>query len=564
MIIFDTEDNSAELRAAGKSGFDKQVTQIAGLAPLGKRFYNTGLPLDFIKWCHQTGETDVWAFNTPYDIGNLCHANEGKLRLWDFDQTLVKGRFIKGKVQGLNFYDVHNLSGNGSSVASIGLAVGLPKFGHNYSEKDFVTFPKSEQVKFLKFKSMSKAELFRNPEYVFRDCEIPRRWLEFVKENCIELGIESVPATLGSLCVKTYKALGHENWFDSSDEAHSALTGARVELFSGGGAGNIAYTDINSLYPWCMTQLFPTHIEKLTELKGFGIAEVDIEVPEMMVAPLPIKDDNGRLLFPIGKFTGVWTIHEILNAVSCGAKVLKVKWILGSPGGKAYYRDYITTMYARRMSAKSPAENLFWKLLMNNLYGRLAIGGVISRTLMLTEENQHDGIPFGQKILADHQMPLPEFSNYLHAAYVLSYARIRLNQFLRKVNPENLIYCDTDSIFFFNQGDNLPFPISKELGEMKLEKFASYAQPYLPKMYRFGDDYKAKGVPKKLAQVFIETGRAEYDLPFKMREAIRFYDRDNSHKLSVWRQVEKIRAATYDRKQIKGKFFLPKKVNMIN
>jgi hypothetical protein len=253
-----------------------------------------------------------------------------------------------------------------------------------------------------------------------------------------------------------------------------------------------------------------------------------------------------------------------LNAVRAGAKVLKIDWILGSPTGKAYYRDYITTMYENRMKAKSPAENLFWKLLMNNLYGRLAIGGVISRTLMLTEENQFDGIPYGNKILCDHQMPLPEFTNYLHAAYVLSYARIRLFDYLNRVKPENLIYCDTDSIIFFNQGDKLPFPVSKELGEMKLEKWGSYAEPFLPKMYRFDDEYKAKGVPKRLAQTFIETGSAEYDLPFKMREAITFYDRDNSRKLSVWRRVEKIRAAEYDRKQIKGKFFLPKRVNLVD
>jgi hypothetical protein len=218
-------------------------------------------------------------------------------------------------------------------------------------------------------------------------------------------------------------------------------------------------------------------------------------------------------------------------------------------------------MYENRLASKSPAENLFWKLLMNNLYGRLAIGGTISRSLDLTEENSKAGMPFGTKNLLDYKMPLPSFTNYLHAAYVLSYARITLQNYLRSIPAKDLIYCDTDSVIFFCK-NKLPFPVGKNLGAMKLEKWGSRCLPYLPKTYIFDDDYKAKGVPKRVARDFIEHGSAEYDLPFKLREAITFYDADNSRKLSVWRRVEKIRATTYERKKIKGNFFLPKTVNL--
>ena len=534
MIVFDTEDNSAELLAAGKSGFLKKVTQIAAVHENGKRFYNRGNAKEFLRWCHEVGG-DVWAFNAQYDIGNLC--NTSALHLYDFDPLLVKGRFIRAKLQGLNFFDVHNLSGGGSSVKSLGKAVGLEK--------------------------LDAGKLgYANKEYVFRDCEIPMRWLRFVKTACEEMGIEKIPATLGGLCVKAFYAGGGENWFDSSDDSASALTGARVELFSGGGKGRIAYTDVNSLYPWCLTQNFPTHIERLATLDGYGIAKVEMEIPTMAVAPLPVKDDEGRLIFPTGRFGGVWTIHEIKNAVAAGGKVRKIHWILGSPAGRPFYREYILRMYASRRAAVSPAENLFWKLLMNNLYGRLAIGGEISRAVLLTEENRENGIPFGTKTLLDFQMPLPEFTNYLHAAYVLSYARIRLFRYLQKVPVKDLIYCDTDSVIFFCRG-KLPFPVSKELGGMKLEKMGVRCTPYLPKTYIFDEEYKAKGVPKKCAKDFILTGGAEYDLPFKLRESIRFYDDNNSRKLSVWRKVEKIRAARYDRKEIKGNYFLPKSVNLI-
>ncbi len=574
----DMEDNAAELSAAGKSGFDKTITQIAAIGADGRRFHNGGDVREFFRWLHQVKATSVWAFNMQYDLGDLCHA-ETDLKLDDFDLTMVKGRFIKAKTQGLKFYDVRNLCGG--SVASLGLSVGLPKFGYRYGEKDWLKFPASERVRAKKFLTLSAAEKFRNPEYVFRDCEIPLRWLLVGQEQCAELGLEAIPPPYGTPGTTPAPPGGGQNWFAASEETAAAIRGARVEIFSGGGNGRIAYTDINSLYPWAMTQLFPECVEELPipgprrrpgleDLQGFGIADCDVHVNEkQVIAPLPLRDDQGRLLFPVGHFSGVWTLAELRNAVlHGGATVKKIRSILGSKTGKAFYRDYITDKYARRRAAKSEAESLFWKLLMNNLYGRLAIGDTISRSMILTEENRDDpnGLPYGTKILCDCKVPLPAFTNYMHAAHVLSYARIKLFEYLKKVPAHDLIYCDTDSLIFFCPGE-LPFPCNANLGEMKLEKMGVAAVPYLPKTYSFTDGtaktaWKAKGVPQQFARDFIQTGRAEYDLPFKLRESIRFYENRNdnspqSRKLSVWRRVSKIRAATYDKKRKSGKFFLP-------
>lgn len=556
MIIFDTEDDSAELLAAGKSGFDKRITQIAAVSDKGKKFINRGNPLEFLKFCHQCGDDDIWGFNISYDIGNLCHA--GKINLDDFDQTLVKGRFIRAKIEGLNFRDVRNLSGAGSSVASLGLACGLPKFGAVYSAKEMENFTPRRIAEARKFEGMGKAELFKNPEYVLRDCVIPLRWLEFVKEKCAGLGLKNIPATLGGLCVNAYHAGGGQNWFDAGEVSQSALHGARVEIFSGGGKGCLAYTDINSLYPSAMTENFPTHLEPLPDFNGYGIAKIDVEIPEeTWLAPLPWKNEDGQLLFPTGRFSGIWILAEIRNALKHGARVKKIHWILGSKNGKPFYRDYILRMYQNRLEAGNPAENLFWKLLMNNLYGRLAIGGVVSRSLRLTDENKSGGIPYGTKILTDYKMPLPEFTNFCHAAHVLGYGRLRLFDYLKRVGRDNLVYCDTDSAIFFCDGKKIPFSVGCELGQMKLESFGSYARPVLPKMYDFDGRIKAKGVPRSQARTFFETGRATFEIPFRLREAIRFYDENNSRKLSVWRKVTKIRAAQYDRKRAAGNYFLP-------
>ena len=91
---------------------------------------------------------------------------------------------------------------------------------------------------------------------------------------------------------------------------------------------------------------------------------------------------------------------------------------------------------------------------------------------------------------------------------------------------------------------------------MKLESWETHVETYAPKMYKSGETYKAKGVPKHLAKQYIQTGRAEFDLPFKLRESIRFYDRTNKRELSVWRRVEKINRQSYDRKKfLKNRFY---------
>ncbi|HEY4799663.1 MAG TPA: DNA polymerase [Bacteroidia bacterium] len=568
MIVFDTEDNSSELLAAGKSGFDKTVTQIAAITEAGDSYWSGGDVRDFLAWLDEIGESDVWAFNTPYDIGNLCHRPSGKLKFHNFDLVLVKGRFIRGGYNGFNFFDVHNLSGNGSSIGTLGFAVGLPKFGFPYKPNELKSFPLLEQKKYQKFAKMSDAERFRNKEYVLRDCQIPMEWLKFIRARCDEFGIDKIPSTLGGLCVKAFAALGYANWFEASDNSHAACYGGRVELFSCGGSGHIMYVDVNSLYPHAMTMDFPECYEDLEKsLDGYGVAKCQVSVPkDLQLAPLPYHDDESRMIFPVGTFSGIWTLAELRAATKFGVKIKKVFWSYGSKTAQRYYADYIKEMYRRRLASKSPAEKLFWKLLMNNLYGRLAIGGEVSRSMRLTDKNNREGVPYGDKILCDYKMPLPEFTNYLHAAHVLAYARITLLDYMARIPAENLIYCDTDSIIFFWKPDKpLPFPITNDLGALKLESVGSRCDVYLPKTYHFKgekEEWKAKGVPRRHAREFIINGEAEFDLPFKMREAIRFYDKDNSRKLSVWRRVNKMLKAEYDRKRKSGKFYLPKVLNL--
>jgi DNA polymerase type B, organellar and viral len=535
MMGLDTEDDSATLMKEGKSGFQKKVCEIAAIGDNNERFFNYGNVTEFHNFLRNIGDKDLWAHNGQYDLGNLCNEkNEIPFcQLDNWEVVLVGSRFIKGRFGGYTLSDSYNL-----------WPMPLRKIGHAFGMEK------------LAFDPLSR-------DYVFRDCEIMRMALNQTRLVCADYGITRLPRTLGSLCTKLYAALGYKNWFCGDERVKEGYYGGRVELFSAGGSGNILYTDVNSLYPFAMSLPFPTDCKQLSDYRhGWGVVTATVDIPRnTRIGLLPYRDDDGRILYPNGKFSGTWTFHELRNAEKNGARVIKFSDCKGSLYAVPYYRDFLRQVYAKRLAAKNEAENLQWKLILNNLYGRLAISGEISRSLLATWDNYDSGICYGKRVLTTQEMPLPDFTNYLHAAYVTSYARLILHRYLRAVPANDLIYCDTDSVIFFSSSDEPPFELGKELGRMKLEGIGNRCEVFAPKTYRFDDNWKAKGVPKAKAMEFILEKHAEYDLPFKLRESIQFFDRGDSRKLSVWRTVEKQFRSVYDKKRFDKGYWYPLVLN---
>lgn len=557
-LVFDTEDDSKELMQAGKSGFDKRVTQIAAITAEGKRYYNKGDIAAFKTWLIRQPEKFIYSLNIQYDLGNLFADELDKL-----DVVMVGGRTIRATWGKKVFVDVFNIWP--MSVKKLGEAFGLKKL-----ETD---------------------DMANDKEYVYRDCEIIRQAMLFAWRFVSGMGLSYLPATLGGLCVKLWKHWGGENVHDTSELSREALFGGRVELFRQHDlSGEIAWTDINSLYPFVMQNKFPGVLEACgTQLKDYGIATVTISQPETEIVTLPFRNASGRILYPWGKFKGTWTIAEINEAVANGATIDKVWEVMGTNDYIIPYSTFVNRNYNLRLESTSEAERLFYKLLMNNLYGRLGTSGVIGRSVWQNERNKFDGVPYGDKVLVNYSMPLSEETNWAHAAYVTAYGRIETGRYARKIGARAMIYMDTDSTIFDCPGlsrgrEAIPFATGSKLGEMKIEQRCGICQEkyvgetckthngfpvdhwqacetFAPKLYQVDNIWKAKGVPVKHAQKFIKTGHAEFDLPFKMREAIRFYDRQNSRKLSVWRNVSKFKRTPYDRKKLVDGQFFPCRVN---
>jgi len=569
-ICFYTEDNSEELAKQVKAGvpgvtmFDKKVTQIAAITAQGKKFYTPGFIGNFLEWLLAEAKSMmreqkvttiyVYALNVQYDLGNLF----GDI-LDVLDCTLVGGRMIKAVWGPITFVDVWNIYQ--CSVKKLGETFGLEK---------------------LETKNMATDQA-----YVYRDVEIIHAAMLYVWKFAARMGLSGVPPTMGSLGVNLWKQWGGETIHHSNEMTRDAIYGGRVELFkTRNDCSDVRYCDINSLYPTMMTKEFPGELEDTgKELLRLGIAHVTIKIPKRDIMVLPWRSPDGKILYPWGELTGVWTIAEIRAACKRGAKILEVHQVLSTNEGFYPYREYMRRVYRIRKESKSKTEKNLFKLLMNTLYGRTGTTGVIGRTVTQTEENQDEGICFGSRVLINYSMPLGAEVNWSHAAYITSYGRLELLKYLELIGAEKLIYCDTDSVIFDAPGGIIPFPTGPELGQMKIETKCSVCNEgwhpdkpceggieienwencitYAPKMYKLAAQHKAKGVPKKLQREFIEKGKASFDLPYKFREAVTFFDRDNAKKLSVWRQVEKENRANYDKKELRGNRYFPLRIDAV-
>ena len=70
-IVGDTEDNSAELMSQNLSGFQKVVTQCAGITSYGEEYHNNGDVEKFIEWLMTRDARRIYFHNLQYDLGNL-------------------------------------------------------------------------------------------------------------------------------------------------------------------------------------------------------------------------------------------------------------------------------------------------------------------------------------------------------------------------------------------------------------------------------------------------------------------------------------------------------------
>jgi len=330
-----------------------------------------------------------------------------------------------------------------------------------------------------------------------RDTEITYKFVHSMKQNYESFGCE-LKKTIGSTALAYYYKEFSQRPKKPMNESHlefclKGYYGGRTEIFFNKPiSGNIHYFDINSLYPYSMQGIFPTfdsgYWTKNADFEREGMSEVTIEAPKIKIPYLPYREPkSGRLLFPIGKFRGVYTHFEIREAKKLGYNIKKIHKTLQFRGTCYPFKEFIESLYTRRLEAQKAKDELLsdsMKLIMNNLSGKFGQGNEYQKMIPYNKKELKNGDKlYGNMVLRNEKGDYPHHTNGVWSAYTTAYGRHHLYERFGVIEKRGglLIYCDTDSIIFENSEPI--FKDSKELGGVKSEGEFSYAYFKLPKVY---------------------------------------------------------------------------------
>ena len=489
---------------------------------------------EFRKWCDGCDDDSpvVICHNLEYDLINEFAAYYPYLNL-----TYLKGRLIMAKYGHVAFLDSFNHYR--MTLAKIGEAFGIKKLDFDIHSTDYVT----------------------------TDARICLTAMVFTRDYLRSIGGE-IGATAGSSAMSVWRHMTGDEFLCGPVDTpwlRQGYAGGRTELFADEAHGDIRGYDVNSMYPYCMISEFPmlTNEDKgITKTKG--MAEITVCVPtDHYVGPLVWRDPRGRLVYPVGRFRGIWTYDEIRYAESIGCRVDQVHKAIGGNYCERPFDDFIYKIYAKRKASTNAAEREVLKVILNSLYGKLAARSVITRVVSKYDllKNNSKRLKDVQWIdhnrgLLDFHAPQPRSVNVLWGAMITANARVLLTKYLRQCPPERLIYCDTDSVYV----NGFELPVTSDLGGVKLEKQAKVMRIIQPKVYQLDDFYRAKGVPKPkydekgvlifdYAKSFIEDGMAEFEAPVRFRESLRL-DQHRGLRPNQWIPRSKSIRTKYEGKKL--------------
>lgn len=267
--------------------------------------------------------------------------------------------------------------------------------------------------------------------------------------------------------------------------------GGRVDIFRMHCNSPINIYDVNSLYPSVMAAN-PMPVGRpvmVTEMddKCFGFYHVHVKVPvNLHIPPLPVKVKH-KLIFPVGKLTGVFSTPELRMAESMGCtfEINRGFEFRQEP----IFEDFVKTFYKKKQESVGAAR-FTWKSILNAAYGKFAQGRTKNIYYRLPEGESIEGHAIYDE---EHRICVREKESRAGfiipsiSSAVTSYSRVALMKLLTSVKG-TVYYCDTDSL-----ATDAEITESDELGGLKLEHTGDKSSFVLPKLYALKNDKKNDG-----------------------------------------------------------------------
>lgn len=523
------------------------------------KFSNPREMIEYIK--HNLQGVKIYATNLMFDFHALYQLEE---EYRNSDLILRGGNLIYAKTDGIEFGDTLNYAM--FSVQALGKMLNMPK----------MATPKR-----IGFKPKTKNELRYLEQYNRQDCKVSREFMIKFQEVINSLGGElkmTIASTSLDIFLRKYlktpiykeKIQKFNDGQRIKDFIFEGYYGGRTECFKRGkyiGKRYFLY-DFSSLYPSVMCNEYPlpdsmliAHIPSEDNIiKYHGVSKVLIECPDMYYPLLPYRK-KGKLLFPVGTFTGTYNHIELKKALSLGYKIKRIyKQIFYT---KTFYpfKEFIENHYALRLKYINEGNGIYSTIIktnMNSLYGKFATNHVNRFEFVNPKEKSKIGayITDIEDMSGYREIPIECEQSYvipILSSTTTSYGRLKLYDELVRLNG---IYCDTDSII-----SDVEIPSSNKLGELKLEKTFKSFEIVRPKFYSYTDDMKTyvkiKGLkrsenPVKDFETALSKGKI-FNMKFtKLKESLRDGMKVNTkkkvHKEFELEDTKRVWDRPYDRK----------------
>lgn len=366
-----------------------------------------------------------------------------------------------------------------ASLRKIGEWLGFPKLTEDFETKNWNA---------LRF-------------YNERDCEILYRAVAELEAEIHQMGGEfrlTLASSAMALFQTKYLIAPLHTDHDTNTISRKSYYASRVEVFTRR-CDSANYFDVNSSFPWSMKKTLPgrflrttrTLTERPPSAKCYS-ADATVTVKhDTYLPPLPYRDEEERILFPVGTWRAFFTDVDLELAELTGHRIEKihsVDWY----DGFTDLSDYVDDLYAKKATATGFKREVY-KLFLNALYGKFAEGETKEKVLLFPES-----IACTHKVRhANNEcmsMVRPgiwkreDFRSAPHthvpiSASVTAWSRRLLFDQMSKCNK--LYYTDTDSII-----TDSVMPTGEGVGEMKLEYVIRAGKFAAPKFYMLDDGDK--------------------------------------------------------------------------
>lgn len=343
------------------------------------------------------------------------------------------------------------------------------------------------QIKRGRVRNYDKSDLILDHtviDYCLQDCYLTKELTDLIIKACNEVGIIfNKPYSCASLAwdylsnVKQVKNPKYFLWqfggktlssrnYSIFYHAYHSYRGGRSEVAKRGYFEHIEEYDVNSMYPWAMTQLEDCFkcdwipIESNADLLkhdpeniAYGFFILDIDLPYNYVNALPVQDKkNGILIYPYGELKDYFLTHiELKMLMDLGIiteKDFRIKngWIGLKRSGVFPFRDIVIDLYRERKKYdKDNFLNSLIKILLNSTYGRLIevnINNVQGDTIDLEAWDEYD---ITDEELIKKCYIAGKYFNPIYANYITALSRVKLYTAIFH-NMDNFIASFTDSV----------------------------------------------------------------------------------------------------------------------